>query len=355
MDKVPFKISIVRANATAQVRITGEIGWEVSAEDFRRQIDALVTAGVTDAHVYINSPGGNCFDASEIVNILSKFKNITGEGGAIVASAATYIAAHCKNFTMPENGLFMVHKPSGGCHGTSDDMQSYLDLLKKIEKEYYDTYSAIVKDKAAFDAVWGVRDYWLDASEAKAQGFVSKVMPKIKIDKETSAVIKACGCDNDKLNHIFNNQNNSEMDVKVTALSLGLSAEATEAEVAAKIAENAVKVKELETLRAKIEADKKTEQTAKIKAELDKAIVEKRITAETRPAWEKMLQDNFETANAALQAIAPVEKLSSQNGIVLDPFMGAGTTALVARECGCNYIGVELNPEYVKIAEKRLE
>jgi len=43
------------------------------------------------------------------------------------------------------------------------------------------------------------------------------------------------------------------------------------------------------------------------------------------------------------------------NGIVLDPFMGAGTTALVARECGCNYIGVELNPEYVKIAEKRLE
>ena len=43
-----------------------------------------------------------------------------------------------------------------------------------------------------------------------------------------------------------------------------------------------------------------------------------------------------------------------ENGVVLDPFMGAGTTALVARECGCNYIGIELNPEYIKIAEKRL-
>jgi DNA modification methylase len=42
------------------------------------------------------------------------------------------------------------------------------------------------------------------------------------------------------------------------------------------------------------------------------------------------------------------------NGVVLDCFMGAGTTALVARECGCNYIGIELNPDYIKIAEERL-
>lgn len=41
-------------------------------------------------------------------------------------------------------------------------------------------------------------------------------------------------------------------------------------------------------------------------------------------------------------------------GVVLDPFMGAGTTALVARDCGRNYIGIELKPEYIEIAEKRL-
>jgi DNA modification methylase len=43
-----------------------------------------------------------------------------------------------------------------------------------------------------------------------------------------------------------------------------------------------------------------------------------------------------------------------ENGIVLDPFMGAGTTALVARKLNRNYIGFELNREYIKIAEKRL-
>jgi len=45
---------------------------------------------------------------------------------------------------------------------------------------------------------------------------------------------------------------------------------------------------------------------------------------------------------------------SPPDGIVLDPFMGAGTTALVARELGRNYIGIELNEEYVRMAGERL-
>ncbi len=43
-----------------------------------------------------------------------------------------------------------------------------------------------------------------------------------------------------------------------------------------------------------------------------------------------------------------------EGGIVLDPFMGAGTTAVVARKLNRNYMGFELNPEYIKIADKRL-
>ena len=44
-----------------------------------------------------------------------------------------------------------------------------------------------------------------------------------------------------------------------------------------------------------------------------------------------------------------------KEGIVLDPFMGSGTTALVAYRFNRKYIGIELNPEYIKIAEKRLK
>ena len=44
-----------------------------------------------------------------------------------------------------------------------------------------------------------------------------------------------------------------------------------------------------------------------------------------------------------------------KNGTVFDPFTGSGTTAVVALKHGRNYIGTELNPEYVKIAEDRIK
>ena len=43
-----------------------------------------------------------------------------------------------------------------------------------------------------------------------------------------------------------------------------------------------------------------------------------------------------------------------ENGIVLDPFFGSGTTGVYARKANRNFVGIELNPEYVKIAENRL-
>lgn len=39
---------------------------------------------------------------------------------------------------------------------------------------------------------------------------------------------------------------------------------------------------------------------------------------------------------------------------VLDPFFGAGTVGLVASKLGRKFIGIELNPEYVAIANARI-
>jgi DNA modification methylase len=44
---------------------------------------------------------------------------------------------------------------------------------------------------------------------------------------------------------------------------------------------------------------------------------------------------------------------SSEGDVVLDPFFGSGTTGWVAQRLGRKWIGIELNPEYIKIAEKR--
>ena len=42
------------------------------------------------------------------------------------------------------------------------------------------------------------------------------------------------------------------------------------------------------------------------------------------------------------------------NGLVLDPFTGSGTTAAVALQHGRRFIGCELNPDYIKLAEARI-
>lgn len=45
---------------------------------------------------------------------------------------------------------------------------------------------------------------------------------------------------------------------------------------------------------------------------------------------------------------------SPPGGIVFDPFMGSGTTAVVSVSLQRHYLGIELNPKYLKLAEKRI-
>lgn len=49
-----------------------------------------------------------------------------------------------------------------------------------------------------------------------------------------------------------------------------------------------------------------------------------------------------------------IESGCPQGGVVLDPFFGAGTTAVVALKLNRKYLGIELNQEYIKIAKKRI-
>jgi len=55
------------------------------------------------------------------------------------------------------------------------------------------------------------------------------------------------------------------------------------------------------------------------------------------------------------ELITPCVLAGSEKGdTILDPFCGSGTTGLVALENGRDFLGVELNPEYKKIAEQRI-
>ncbi|MBF0463716.1 MAG: site-specific DNA-methyltransferase [Nitrospirae bacterium] len=85
-----------------------------------------------------------------------------------------------------------------------------------------------------------------------------------------------------------------------------------------------------------------------------------------RDLWEMPLVQGKERARGEDgKALHPTQKpeemlkriilaSSNENDIVLDPFLGSGTTAVVAQKYGRNWIGIEKEPQYVRIAEKRL-
>ncbi len=50
-----------------------------------------------------------------------------------------------------------------------------------------------------------------------------------------------------------------------------------------------------------------------------------------------------------------VNDYSEEGQIILDPFLGSGTTAVACQNLHRNFIGIEISPEYCKIAEERLK
>jgi DNA modification methylase len=80
-------------------------------------------------------------------------------------------------------------------------------------------------------------------------------------------------------------------------------------------------------------------------------------TRNKRSVWEVVTQSFSEAHFATFpeELIKPcILAGCPAGGIVLDPFMGSGTTGLVARHLNCKAIGIELNEEYIRIAMKRL-
>ena len=301
----------------AIIRIIGGIyDWWNSSEQFRANIDEMQSRGIKDVHVYIKSEGGDPVEANEIVNIIESFEGtITGEGGSLVASAATYIASKIKGFVMAKNGQFMIHKPMLSLHGKNEDeVASSLKLLKDITKDYAEVYS----DQTGLTveeirSLWSKGDYWMTAQEAVDQGFISGLTGEQDITLEDVTRLAACGSPNiPNIPKIKTKKTDTDMKLSATALvKLGLTASATEQEVEDKINALEAKAAKLVVLEAKIADEGKTELGAKIKSIVDKAIADKKITEDYRASFVAKLEANFDVASKEIEELKPVGKITA--------------------------------------------
>jgi DNA modification methylase len=82
----------------------------------------------------------------------------------------------------------------------------------------------------------------------------------------------------------------------------------------------------------------------------------------SKAAAEEKLQDNTNGLKNNHPTVKPtdlmrylINLITPPNGVVLDPFMGSGSTGKAAVRCGVNFIGIEKEQEYMDIAKARIE
>src|SRR5882724_7064371 len=68
-------------------------------------------------------------------------------------------------------------------------------------------------------------------------------------------------------------------------------------------------------------------------------------------------QQEMKNDHPAPFPVALIERIisSTEAQLILDPFMGSGTTAVAAKLLKRNYIGIEISPEYTELAESRIK
>lgn len=302
-----FNITAQALNGRAEVRIEGDIaGWKNSAATFRAELQALLAQGVRDAHVYLNTRGGSVFEANDIVNEVKRFPGrVTGEGGALVASAGTNIMLHLQDFGMPSNGMLMIHKGMGEVEGNEDQVASYLELLKKLTQQYRAAYSKKMGiTEAQVEELWGKGDKWYTAQEALDAGLIARITDEVALDDDAIQDIAACGAPKDKLpKAAAAAPKQSTMDIKALRMLFGMPETATEQEVLAK-------AKQLQENNERHIAAAAQLRATEVKSLIDKAIAEKRITEAHRKGFEAKFGADFEATKVELEAITPVPSIA---------------------------------------------
>lgn len=171
------------AAGIAQILIYGDINeryWsddvDIDAKLIIDQLDAITEPNI---EVRIKSNGGSLIEGIAIRNAFArKQANITFYIDSLVASAATIIPMIAGTKTiMASNALFMIHAPSTGMGGNSEDHRTTADLLDKFAEAWaVNIAEKTGKPQAEIEALLkDGKDHYFTAQEALDFGFVDEI------------------------------------------------------------------------------------------------------------------------------------------------------------------------------------
>ena len=155
--------------------ISDETWWgdEVTPAIFRSELNAAEG----DIDLWINSPGGDCYAAAQIYNMLMEYKgNVTVKIDGIAASAASVVAMAGSTVEISPLGMLMIHNPMTASIGDTHEMERTITFLAEIKESIINAYElktglSRAKISRLMDA-----ETWMNAKKAVELGFADSVL-----------------------------------------------------------------------------------------------------------------------------------------------------------------------------------
>ena len=146
---------------------------EITPAAFRAEL----YAGGGDITVYINSPGGCVFAASQIYTMLIEYPhNVTVKIDGIAASAASVIAMAGTEVYMAPTAMLMVHNPLSCVIGDVAEMHKAIAMLEEVKDSIITAYA--IKTDLPIEELSRMMDEetWISANRAVALGFADGLL-----------------------------------------------------------------------------------------------------------------------------------------------------------------------------------
>lgn len=148
-------------------------GDEVTPKEFRAEL----LSGEGDITIWINSPGGCVFAASQIYNMLMDYKgHVTVKIDGIAASAASVIAMAGSEVLMSPVALMMIHNPMTLAFGDTEEMQKAIGMLSEVKESILNAYE--IKTGLSRTKLSHLMDAesWFNAKKAIELGFADGML-----------------------------------------------------------------------------------------------------------------------------------------------------------------------------------
>lgn len=148
-------------------------GDEITPKEFRGELNS----GQGKVTVWINSPGGDCFAAAQIYNMLMEYSGpVDVHIDGIAASAASVIAMAGNHVAISPVGMMMIHNPATVSIGDEREMKKAMEMLSEVKESIINAYELKTGLPRKQLSNMMNAESWMNAKKALELGFADSIL-----------------------------------------------------------------------------------------------------------------------------------------------------------------------------------